>query len=314
MPTKEAVPERDCLPTFLLPTISLSLEYDPVLRKYFIGIVIILVTSEASAFRLPEHERITRRAVLEFNHCFDNALSRTTENTLVSANKSEDTDLINKWLWYSHFYHPEKPLEDMRRYDSSVRVNELEAEIKKLLWPLKQDNSELYTQMGYVVHHFQDMASPLHVVPVMHGLGDKFEAYVLTEEEFQNYMPENIDCTIYTTLNDVNLFTILKETAAKTLAKARDYLFAFKDGQLGKLRWKAFWKESEDNSFGQYGFLGNVFGVTKIKTSLHSYDIAESEYKDFTAGQLRLGINATERALYWLHREKKRFPPSQQQQ
>ena len=289
-----------------------SLQWGLVLRRSFISIAIFLPLFSAHSFRLCEHERLTRRAVLEFNYCFDGSVSRTTEDTIVSANKSEDTDLINKWLWYSHFYHPEKPLEDMSRYDSSIRVNELEEEIKKLLLSQNKNDSEIYNNMGYIIHHLQDMASPPHVVPVMHGLDDGFEAYELTDKEFQNYMPEGIDCNIYTTLNDPNLFAILKQTASKTLARARDYLFAFKDNQLGKLKWAAFWKESEKNAFGEYGFLGNSFGTTKMKTSLHSYEIVESEYKDFKAGQLLLGIDATRRALYWLHVKTHPTSPKQQ--
>ena len=37
--------------------------------------------------------------------------------------------------------------------------------------------SDVWAMAGLLAHHLQDMASPPHVVPVAHGLGDDFESY-----------------------------------------------------------------------------------------------------------------------------------------
>src|SRR4051812_19619266 len=129
------------------------------MKGVFLGLALLSsVFSSAWAFSLGDHDRVTRQAAAELVKCFPGELSPGDVNRLVWSDKLEDLNVLEKWWKYSHYFNPYHPL-NMRRFDSSVRVRELERGLSAH-WDLGN--------LGHLIHHIQDMASPPHVVPVKH--------------------------------------------------------------------------------------------------------------------------------------------------
>lgn len=86
------------------------------------------------------------------------------------AAAAEDLVITRKWgNW--HHYWLSSPM--AWRRPSPERVTGLEADLLAAI--RAGDAPEAWRFAGLAVHHVQDMASPPHVVPVEHGLGDGFE-------------------------------------------------------------------------------------------------------------------------------------------
>src|SRR4051812_11951409 len=77
------------------------------------------------AFSLTDHTLITTQAVTEFNACIPHALSEEDLKVLDRSDLMEDLNLVNKWMWYSHYYRPFEALDLYWRSDSSGRVKDL---------------------------------------------------------------------------------------------------------------------------------------------------------------------------------------------
>ncbi len=83
----------------------------------------------------------------------------------------EDFNVLQKWLGSNHYYSPSFALPKLWRLPSDTRVARLEGE----LLAATDCPCRAWDRAGHAVHHVQDMASPPHVVPIVHGLGDAFE-------------------------------------------------------------------------------------------------------------------------------------------
>ncbi len=255
------------------------------------------------SYQLNDHSRITHQAIKEFNYCFDEKIDLYTELVIEQANRNEDLDLINKWIFYSHYYHPEKDLIS-HRYEADVRVSFLEDEVK--VYAYKLNNYWMYDRFGGLAHYLQDVTSPPHVVPVSHALNDGFEAYNISDAEFYKATtPYFNKCSFFEGLRDLTPLELLERTARETLNIVRS--------PIGILTWEAFWKESRDDSFGSYGFLGNNFGASLIDFDNTQYTFFDKIYKDFKISQFRRAIDVTKEALFWLHVQEGRTSNQSQQ-
>lgn len=249
----------------------------------------------AMAFHLGDHERMTVQAYNEFVKCFKGvAFDR---DTLVDGNLSEDTDLITKGLIYSHFYSPKKKL-DIWREDSSGRILNLEPSLMQCkMNPSTWTNYEIF-DLGHVIHHFQDMAVPAHVVPVGHSLFDGFESYKVSGDISSGW-----SCAEIAASRNSDLENILNDTAFETLKAIDDYHFEGVDANTHKARLfsgKYFWMESTDNGFGSYGLMGNSFGTTDdIVTDFGIFYVSEEAFRSFKHQQMKLAVRASLRGLAW---------------
>ncbi len=156
------------------------------------GILAALVISfDAQAFRLEEHATLTRLAATEFEICYPGLLDISSIDALVDSNLNEDRNLPRKWLQYSHFYNPTKPILDLRKFPSEVsasdfRLGQLQTTIEGISISSAQTAAGIMDffkqslpELGHAIHHIQDMASPPHVVPVMHDLRDRYESLIM---------------------------------------------------------------------------------------------------------------------------------------
>lgn len=255
-----------------------------------------VLSRPALAFGLTDHEAITRQAVTEFLHCYPGMIRKAQAEALVEADLDEDTNLVRKWLEYSHYFHPEKRL-DMWRSTSLARVTRLGNEITALFGHRRPSMNELLSAMGHLIHHLQDAASPPHVVPVNHWLTDGFETFE------QGLLPQptaaDLDCQELArgALQDPR--TLLTETARQTLSISRSRLPGWRNNAKTELAWSWFWAEGEGASFGDYGRFGNRFGVESIELGNSRYAVSRETYRSLKLPQLRLAIQATKQALAW---------------
>lgn len=88
---------------------------------------------------------------------------------------NEDWNLPRKWTRWHHYDPPGFEVHPLGRRTSAERVATLDDELRAAA--AAGDEAEAWLLAGLAAHHLQDMASPLHVVPVAHGLGDPFEGY-----------------------------------------------------------------------------------------------------------------------------------------
>ena len=125
-----------------------------------------LWSSPAAAFRLDDHRALSTRAA-----ALEPSVGACAAG-IAQGSVTEDLDLFTKWGRYSHYYRPVGPIDAGHRETSEVRLAALWAEIDAAL---SAGEAAPCDTIGRALHHIQDMASPLHVVPVSHGLTDQFE-------------------------------------------------------------------------------------------------------------------------------------------
>jgi hypothetical protein len=271
--------------------------------KFFAFITSLLLFSaahNARAFDLADHKRIILQAIDEYNACFNGRISTWNKTILWSADLEEDLNVVRKDLKYSHFYNPLKTL-NMFRYDSSVRIDGLEKDLRA---SSNDDRMSVVnmTALGHAVHHLQDMAVPPHVVPVMHWMNDGFEEYTFSGEISSGFSCE--DMKNFARNEDLEYF--LKFTAMQTLNLVNNSsveIGFIAEGTPEHLRVNlplhAFWQESTNHDFGQYGSVGNNFGKTDFIVDGHRYLIDEKFYADFKQAQMKLAVQSTLRAFAW---------------
>ena len=242
-------------------------------------LLLALTSWSASAYHLDDHSVITHQAFQELIGCFPKAAAMLNVEWMVQGDLDEDTNVFNKWLFYSHYYNPNKKL-DMRRADSSERVEGLSSKLRQPS-PEGVDFSEM-NDLGHMIHHFQDATVPAHVTPVEHSMWDGFETYSMSG------VSSGYTCSQIASLSIDEPSVILKETALTTLSNIHNWQYG-----------TGFWLESTDDQFGIYGALGNNFGTTSFRQAGESYKIDDTEYQSFKRQQMGLAVRATIRGLMW---------------
>jgi hypothetical protein len=213
----------------------------------------LLLPLGASAFSVPDHEAITRAAIdaaLRTGNASPLAAHRAT---VVEGSQAEDLNIHVKWTGWHHFYSPGATLDSSFRQGSSARVRALWEEAEEAA--SNGDLERAFDRVGHLAHHIQDMAVPLHVVPVMHGLSDRFEQYG-ARKALERRPPQR------------EVEPLSGEEAQ--LALAMETLVLVQAGTLpaegGTIPWSAFWlAPSKPGTFGGYGEAGNAFGAKQVR-------------------------------------------------
>ncbi len=194
----------------------------------------------------------------------------------------------------------------MRRGSSAGRVQQISGQLSeesKDDFRLDQAESLLGMPMpleilGHAIHHIQDMTSPPHVVPVMHGLYDGFESYEVALAEVPL---QKIDCSFIEKGKSKTLSKLHHETAQETLARVRPGgdagISVIENGLHMKVWWNAFWQEKSSGEFGEYGFLGNNFGKGFFEHKESAFNIDAKVFRDFKIKQMRQAVEATKLAI-----------------
>ena len=240
-----------------------------------------------TAWRVSDHKMLTRRAVQLYERCYALRFTPTEVKSLVAGNVSEDFNLAVKWLKNSHYYHPNKWIRTLYRDDAGYRVQYL---MEKLLAG-RQPQLRL---LGKIMHFVQDVASPSHVVPVVHGLSDGFEKFKLPAAATTT---GDLPCP---PANAAPPPAVLKREALRTLATLRDTAQATRDGEPYEFSWTLFWSEGLGSRFGYYGFFGNNFGQTQaIEVMGRIYRFSHAVFHAYKLARAQQAIVATAETLHW---------------
>lgn len=246
-------------------------------RLPLLPLLALLLPLGASAFSVPDHEAMTRASVdaaLAAGH----AELAAHRETIVEGSRAEDLNLHVKWTGYHHFFHPGTSLDSSFRKDSGARVRVLWAEAEEAA--SNGDLARAFDRVGHLVHHIQDMAVPMHVVPVMHGLSDRFEQHAARQalvHEGRNLEPLS--------------------GAEAQLALARETLEVVRTGALrvqgGTIPWSAFWAAPATpgpGAFGAYGVVGNAFDSKEVRWQGRTWKVDPAEYDDFVDARVESAV------------------------
>lgn len=253
--------------------------------------VLVLVLGlpwRAAAFSVGDHQALTE-AALSAEGSGARPLLSAHRDAVVHGATAEDLNLHVKWTGWHHFFFPEGSLDTALRHASDSRVRELWAEALEAA--RHGDLERAFDRAGHLAHHVQDMASPPHVVPVNHGLGDRFERYGVRASLAR--APSR------------PLAPLSGEEAQQALA--RETLSAVRSGSLptpqGPIPWSAFWTEPVTHgsaSFGSYGGeAGNAFGVRKVRWQGQVHQIDSAGYAAFMDARVSGAVAYTRAFLEW---------------
>jgi hypothetical protein len=250
----------------------------PMSPARLLPLLALLLPLGASAFSVPDHEAMTRAsvdAVLAVGRHPGLAEHRAA---VVEGSRAEDLNLHVKWTGYHHFFHPGTSLDSSFRKDSGTRVRVLWAEAEEAA--SNGDLARAFDRVGHLVHHIQDMAVPMHVVPVMHGLSDRFEQHAAR----QVLAPQGRE------LEPLS-------GAEAQLALARETLEVVRTGALrvegGAIPWSAFWAEPGTRgpgAFGGYGAVGNAFDSREVRFRGRTWKVDPAEYDDFVDARVESAV------------------------
>ncbi len=265
---------------------------------------VILLSTQSFGLSLGDHKIVMTTAIADFNTCFPDKINSFSTQALWMADLEEDTNLLRKDLLYSHFYNPEKKLNDLIRYDSSVRVLRLSEKIQNNSQLFGKFNPVILVDLGHLVHHIQDMAAPPHVVPVNHFFTDGFEKYAASTEDIRS----GLSCDEIRNFSlTENYQEIHRSTALVTLALVRKTPVpvtihkSVQENVKSQLSSINFWLPALTDNFGKYGYFGNRFGDPDITINQTNYSIPTEYYQNFKQSQLRLAVQSTLKALSFFY-------------
>jgi hypothetical protein len=252
-------------------------------------LAVLLLPLVASAFSVPNHALLTRTAITEALGAPDTAPLAQYREELVSACRNEDLNLHVKWTGWSHFFHPGTSLDTSFRQDSSARVRELWREAEEAA--SHGDLARAYNRVGHLVHHIQDMAVPMHVVPVMHGLSDLFERHP--------FNPVALALPSARRLEPMSGPEAQVSLALETLLVVRSDVLRVRGGSIP---WSAFWAEPAHRAagaFGHYGTVGNAFDAPEVMYAGHTWTVEPAAYEDFVTARGRAAVDYSRAFLVW---------------
>lgn len=247
------------------------------------------LSPRAEAFSVDDHRALTQAAL-------DSAVASGRapglaehRDAVLHGSTAEDLNLHVKWTGWHHFYRPEGHVHSALREGSDARVRDLWDEA--LDAARHGDMDRAWDRAGHLAHHLQDMASPPHVVPVMHGLSDGFEG--LGARAALGRLP-------YREVAPLSGADAQLALARETLAAVRSQSLATRDGTL--IPWSAFWAEPDSGTpgaFGAYGAVGNVFGQSKVRWRGRVRQVDSASVDAFVDARVAAAVAYSRAFLEW---------------
>jgi hypothetical protein len=262
----------------------------PLARLAVVLVALVgLPPPEASAFSVSDHRALTEAALDGARDPSASALLAKYRSAVLHGVTAEDLNLHVKWTGWHHFYSPEGPLDTPVRQGSEARVRELWDEALEAA--SHGDLERAFDRAGHLTHHLQDMASPPHVVPVNHGLGDSFERYGVRASLAR--APQR----------DVEPLSGVEAQRAL----ARETLNAVRQESVqvgeGAIPWSAFWTEPAEHTpgaFGRYGDEpGNAFGQPEVRWRGRTHAVPPEAYAAFMDARVSGAVAYSRAFLEW---------------
>jgi hypothetical protein len=278
------------------------------LLKVLVTLTLVGFPIYSLAYLPAEHDSVLMTALNDVEICSSSLILDSEKDTLRMGNRSEDTNYFRKALRFSHFFNPFKAIKPtwamINRSTSDVRVESLVEQIlsRKARW----DDLKNSENLGIIIHHIQDMAVPLHVIPVnhplpSHGFRESFESYKSRGQALGALKAEAPDCNRLSTIK--NPLEVLTDLAKRTHRKVTKRTFPLVINGMPFLgTWLYFWTPQgadPKSGFGNYGILGHAFGRSRISIPNMNIEIEPKEYDSFFLEQLREARLATFDALVW---------------
>jgi hypothetical protein len=254
--------------------------------------VLVLVLGaplSAVAFSVEDHEALTEAAVDGALASGARPLLAEHRSAVIHGATAEDLNLHVKWTGWHHFYFPEGTLDTPIRQASDARVRALWEEAMEAA--RHGDLERAFDRAGHLAHHLQDMASPPHVVPVNHGLGDGFERHGVRPSLARLAGRE---------LAPLSGADAQQALARETLAAIRSESLPTREGAIP---WSAFWAEPGKRGpgvFGGYGAeVGNAFGQGSVTWQGRKHEIDPAAYATFMDARVSGAVAYSRAFLEW---------------
>ncbi len=247
------------------------------------------LSARAEAFSVDDHRALTEAALEAAVASGRGKGLAEHRSSVLHGATAEDLNLHVKWTGWHHFYRPEGRLDSALREGSDSRVRDLWDEALEAA--RHGDLPRAWDRAGHLAHHLQDMASPPHVVPVMHGLGDGFEGHgiraSLSRRPARQVAP----------LSGTEAQHAL---ARETLDAVRSQTLATGDGT--EIPWSAFWAEPDaatPGTFGLYGAVGNAFGRPEVRWKGRVHRVAPAGPAAFMDARVAAAVAYTRAFFEW---------------
>ncbi|HLL05992.1 MAG TPA: hypothetical protein VK539_35800 [Myxococcaceae bacterium] len=248
-----------------------------------------VVSPRAWAFPVGDHQRLTEAAIDTALASRERPLLARHRDEVVHGATAEDLNLHVKWTGWHHFYTPEGSLDTAVRQASDSRVRELWDEALEAA--RHGDMARAFDRAGHLAHHLQDMASPPHVVPVNHGLGDGFERYGIKASLARAPRRE---------VAPLSGAEAQRALALETLSAVRAETLSTRGSTIP---WSAFWTEPRTHApgaFGGYGSeVGNAFGQPVVRWRGQKHTVDPSGYAAFMDARVSGAVAYTRAFLEW---------------
>ena len=247
------------------------------------------LSSRAEAFSVEDHRALTQAALDAAVVSGRGAGLAEHRDSVLHGATAEDLNLHVKWTGWHHFYRPEGHLHSALREGSDARVRDLWDEALEAA--RHGDMARAWDRAGHLAHHLQDMASPPHVVPVMHGLSDGFEGLGARAALGRRLSRE------VAPLSGADAQLAL---ARETLEAVRSQSLSMRDGTL--IPWSAFWAEPDagtPGAFGAYGSVGNAFGQPAVRWRGRVRQVDSASVDAFVDARVAAAVAYTRAFLEW---------------
>lgn len=231
------------------------------------SLLILGITTTAWGFNKDVHREVSEKAVKLYKQLYPQNTILTSELAQRFIDGSVDEDAVLtlgfQRLFNWHFYDPYKSLG--RAWWGAYRSNTHRFDyLSEKFFELKSDDiQERYELAGRLAHHFQDMSSPPHTVPVYHTTKDQFDKLVPGEVTGITFSSAQLDTVLQQkgTLTVVGLNKLLKDAADRTIASVNAPVMD--NGKIVENDWTDFWRNYEmvgdecggtpKSDFGCYG-------------------------------------------------------------
>jgi len=152
----------------------------PLMMNKRVGLILALLmlfSTQLSAYSLKNHEQITAGASALINQCRQHELLTTLNPepqlpVLIAYNLDQDQILRKARLWHFPFDKKQPPLKSATSWVGNTLVLSTSFNIwSDYLYAQAQlttQHKELYPAMGALLHYIQDVSVPAHAVPIFH--------------------------------------------------------------------------------------------------------------------------------------------------
>ena len=272
-------------------------------RVGWVGLWLLLLALDASAYNGTFHQQLTFIAARQFNNCAHvspevERLSALDTRFIARANVSQaESNVFTRMFRWNYYNRDDQTGRSALGMIETRFHAHFEAIVDDTRW--SDDRQRRLKNLGRILNYVQDMSSPARVVPVYTGrwwrfsVGDRFDRYPLDAEVVEQAV-EDLCADV---LNTAGSFQdVLDDVATQTIKAVKAPIYGF------PTTWEAYWQfAKEDDEFGEYGPAGNAFGErTRFRCGEEERCLVLKDdplYRDFATARHISAVIASIRAI-----------------